>query len=316
MESVRFRYSRDIDVTINDYHSKVEVLFERNNVIEMKIIFRGPDRYFHGIVFNYDMFSDDNYFVNYVKSTAKDGSAFIARVYIDGHFYAIRKKKHKSQIVFMKSGDLGFKNYQFGNDIVDAAIYTKNGISRDPELINDFFEKRKPFDEQKYLERLDPDERKEYLNGKRIEEVIEKIGKKNGLGKEEIENLSFYIECLKDNHEIKLKVLAETFDEEEITPKILSLLKKAERYSSKTYSHRVAPIQDKNYAVDKAYVYLDNGIDLDALHLKKKELYVYDLMIFFEYYYEQIKDYLNKGIERVKKTIDDVMDSFRDYLNQ
>lgn len=315
MKILNFRYTEDIDVSVSHNYTSTYIYLKTKDKIIYKINYRP---YFQEIVFNYGFF-DNNFSlnINYVKSTSKDGSAFLARVYVGGVFYAIRKKKLKSQIVFMKSAKTGFKNYQLGKDVVDAVCFYNGVVSRNDELLNDFFQKRQPkvFDEEKYIKSLDPEDRKEYLDNRKIESVIALIARKNKLRSDDVEHLSFYIECLEDDDAIKKKVLTDN-NIDEIAIAVLPLLENAKRYYEKADSVTCSSsiFENKEYTIDSKYIFSNNNFDLSALNLKEDEMFVYDLLYFFEDEYEQIKEYLNKGIERVKKTIDDVLPLFKKYI--
>ena len=49
-------------------------------------------------------------------------------------------------------------------------------------------------------------------------------------------------------------------------------------------------------------------------HLNDEQMFVYDLLYFFEDEFYAIKDYLEKGIETAKKTIDEVLPFFKQYI--
>ena len=315
METLNFRYSEDTDVTIRDNHSSRNIYFKHNNNIFLKVIYR---KYFHGIVFNYDVFSSPVLMGDFVKTTAKDGSAFLAQIYKDGVFYVIRKKKKKPQIMFMKSCENGFKNYQYGKDVADAVCFFNGIVSRDEELINDFFEKRpvKVFNEEEYINSLDSEDKKEYLEEKTIDDVIERVGKKYHISSERIDDLAFYVMCLPADDEIKIKVLSNG-DINEIATKVLPMIDTAKRYwqeMEKSDSQSSSIFEDKEYSIDNSHVYLKDDFYSLKLDLKDDEMFVCDLFYFFEDEYEQIKDYLNKGIEKVKKTIDEVLPFFKEFV--
>ncbi len=316
MKTLNFRYTDDIDVTVSgDWHNK-DIFFKKNGNAFLRVVYR---KHFKEIRFEYSIFSYIIPFLcNYVKMTAKDGGAFLARININGSFYAIRQKKRKQQIAFFEAIDGTFRNYQLGKDVKNVVCYLDGTVSRDERLINDFFTKReaKEFDEEKYLKSLDPEERKEYLDGKKIESVIELIGKKYNINPEKVENLAFYIECLEEGNEIKNKVLnSDNIDDTAVD--VLPLLD-----SAKSFCESVANMgsdysytrEDIEYTIDRKYVFSRGDFDSLRLNLTEEEMFVNELYFFFLDEYEQIKEYLEKGIERVKKKIDELLPFFKDYV--
>ena len=314
METINFRYTEDIDVTISQNTSSRNIFFKQNGKTFLKVMFRG---YFYAIEFAYDIFGNRCPGLDYVRMTAKDGSAFLARIYVNGTFYIIRKKKKKPQIIFVKSNHI--KNFQLGKDVFDAVCYYNGAITKDESIVNDFFEKRQTieFDEQKYIDSLDPEDKKEYLDEKRIDEIVERVGKKNKIEKERIEDLAFFVKCMSDEDDIKNKVLNSN-DIDEVASLILPLIKKAKDYCEKidalTLSHD--SFQNLEYTFDSRFIYSESNLDSINIKLSEDERYVEELFWFFEDEYEQVKDYLNKGIERTKKTIDEALPFFKQYCEE
>lgn len=318
MEILNFRYADDIDVTIQSDYKNKDIFFKRNGDIFQKVVYR---KYFKELVFNYDIFSGGILPLNYVKMTAKDGGAFLARVYDNGSMYVIRKKKRKPQIVFARTVNGGpIQNFQLDKDITDVVCYLDGVVSDDKVLINDFFTKRqsKEFDEEKFLKSLCPEDRKEYLDNKRIENVLELVGKKYKIESEKAENLAFYIECLDDENEIKAKVL-NSGSVDEIASVVLPLMDTAKKFYDSIDSE-IPEVYDRpkniEYTIDRKYVFLNGDFDSLKLEVTEEELFINDLFYFFLDEYEQIKEYLNKGIERVKKTIDELLPYFRKYIDE
>lgn len=312
MEILNFRYTNDIDVSIRSGFSTINMFFRKKDKYIMKFTHQ---KYFKSLMFYYDIFSSD-FFENYVKITTKDGNAFIARICYDGTFFAIRKKKRKSQIVFMKAGKRGFKNYQLGNDVVDAICFHNGIVSRDEGLLLDFFEKRaiKPFNEEEYINSLDPEERKEYLEFERINSIIEEIGKKYKIESKKIEHLITFVNCMSDENEIK-KMVLNNDNIDEIASKVLPLQEKASKFYEKeiddeSYSYP----ETVEYTIDSKYVFTEDNFDMIDFHLNDEQMFVYDLLYFFEDEFYSIKDYLEKGIETAKKTIDEVLPFFKQYI--
>lgn len=315
MKTLNFRYTDDTDVTIKFDCFNVDIIFHREKNFLMKITYR---KYFKYTMFYYDIFESSFMPLNYVRTTAKDGNAFIARIYKDGIFYAIRKKKRKPQIVFMKSGERGVRNYQLGKDIVDAVCFYKGVVSRDETLLNDFFERRpiKEFNEEEYINGLNPEDKKEYLEDIRIDSVIEQIGKKYNIGSEKVDHLNLFIKCMSDDSVIK-KLVLNSDNIDEIAENVLPLLEQARRFYEKDDTPILSLIpEDEEYTVDRKYIFEKDDFDSIDFHLNGKQMFVYDLLYFFEDEYEQVKEYLDKGIERTKKTIDEVLPLFKKYMQE
>lgn len=315
MDTINFRYTENIDVTVNDNFSSRNIFIKQKDQTLLKIMFRG--KYFYAIEFSYDIFGNRGCGLDYIRMTAKDGSAFLARLYVNGTFYAVRKKKKKPQIIFVKSNMIS--NFRLGKDVFDPACYYNGVVSNDEQLINDFFEKRQTieYDEQKYIDSLNPEDKKDYLNDKKIEEIIEEIGKKNKIKEERIEDLIFYVQCMPDEDEVKSKIL-NAEDADELTPLVLPLLTKAKEHSGKvdaTALNRDAFL-NREYTFDNKFIYSNNNLDLLSLNLTDDEWYVQELLWFFEDEYEQIKDYLRKGIEKAKKTINEALPFFKKYVGE
>ena len=315
MKTLNFRYTDDMDVTIRFNYSSTNIIFRRKNIFVMKITYQ---KYFESLLFYHDIFESSLMPISYVKTTSKDGNAFIARIYKDGIFYVIRKKKRKPQIVFMKSGEKGLKNYQLGKDVVDAVCFYNGVVSRDETLINDFFEKRptKKFDEEQYINSLDPEDKKEYLDSKRIESVIEQIGKKYKIESNKVDHLVVFIECMPDESDIK-KMILNNYNIDEIAAKVLPLLEQARSfYESDSVTSSNSILENTEYTIDSKYVFEKDDFDLIDFRLNDDQMFVYDLLYFFEDEYEQIKEYLERGMERAKKAIDAVLPFFKKYIQE
>ena len=318
MVSLSFRYTENINAVVRNNGSGIKIIF-KNSDEELMIIDYDSNSCFKYLLFKYNIFSNDSLTKNYVKLLSKYGHSFLARVYVDGRGYAIRKKKNHPDLVFMKACDRGFKSYQFGVDVVDAVAYRDGHYYRDDNLIANFFKKRetKPFNEEEYLKTLSVEERKDYLDDKKIEDIVGKICELNNLSKEIADQLAIYIECLPDDSEVKNSLLKD-LEIEHATAIVLPLIDAAKKFSSESDWTAIGSTcsEEKTYSIDDKLIYC-NG-DFDSFYCKPNDDYepAFDLLYFFEDEYEQIKECLENSIKKVKDTIDQVLPAFKNYIQE
>ena len=311
MDKINFRYTKEIDVQLVKRCDKVEIIFSKNNKPYVKYFF---NPYLDSILFNYNIF--DSMFgifgYNKVKCTSKYGTAFIASCSYFNKWYAIRSKKNKDQIIVLESNER-LKHYTLKDNLSDIVCYVNGELIHDEKLVNDFFQARpiKNMTEEEYIESLDEDDRKIYLDDKKIDSVIQSIGFRNKLSDDQIHNISLYICCLSDDDPLKIKVLEST-NGVEIEKEIISLEEKAKESNNVEYNYKKT--EDREYKVTEDFIYNEYNFDDYEFYLKSNEQYVYDLFYTFLEKYEMKKEDHINAIERVMKTIDEIVPIFKEYI--
>ena len=303
MEKFTFKYDQTTTVTITSSSlANYDIEFFENGSFIPKLHFRFRSNCFKEAIFHYKQFE--------VRCTAIDGSAFIAS-YRDDVYYMMRKKKRKVGVLFLKNNSL-LPKYNIEADGVVSALLIDNKIVYNRDIVLDFAEKRKhkPLTEEEFLKGLDEEEKKYFIELKKIESIIEIVREPLNLSSKEEDRLCDYILDLASKERNKIYTLNKLEIVDQVTPMVEYL--------------RNNPVEEpvfewhennKSYELDDKYIFLNNDFDNLQLNLDKEYEYVDMLYFFFLDRYEDVKEYYEKSFQKVKDSIDEYFPYFEEFVN-
>ena len=300
MKKLNFRYNDMYRVSIIK-NTGVDILFYENDNLWPTYTYRFRP-YIKEIIFNYQGFE--------VKCTSKDGSSYIAGCRKDT-YYGFKKKKSKTSILFVKNKDY-FAKFNVNVPGVKAMCLVDGKFTDDKTIIDDFVDRKepKPFNEEKYLASLDEEDRLDYLEDKRIDIIVDSLSKKYELNDEQELSLYFYIKDCKDQA-TKEKMIS---GEIEISKDVILEHAKNRRNSKKEELSFGYEKKDLEFTIDNQYSFEKDDFFCLDLNIDYEYDFVDELYDFFIYEYEDRKEFFCNSIERIKKSIDELIPYFNEFV--